>query len=89
MTAKKQAEELHANMYKIVSNGKASHNPYMGIEYIPDLWETAKSCALAALDKMIDMCKLYHNHNVVIDTKIYTELTVDYWKEVKQEIESL
>lgn len=32
------------------------------------------------------VCKLYHNHNVIIDTKIYTELTIDYWQEVKQEI---
>lgn len=51
--------------------------------------QKAKKCALIAVDEMINMCKLYHNHNVVIDTKIYTELTIDYWQEVKQEIEKL
>jgi hypothetical protein len=50
---------------------------------------TNSRCALIAVDEMINMCKLYHNHNVVIDTKIYTELTVDYWREVKQEIRKL
>lgn len=49
----------------------------------------AKQCALIAVDEILNMCKLYHNHNVVIDTKIYTELTIDYWQEVKQEIEQL
>lgn len=51
--------------------------------------DDAIECALIAVDEIINMCKLYHNHNVVIDTKIYTELSVDYWIEVKQEIEKL
>ena len=54
-------------------------------EYIED----TKICALIAVDEIINMCKLYHNHNVAIDTKIYTELTIDYWQEVKKEIELL
>jgi hypothetical protein len=49
----------------------------------------AKQCALIAVDEIQNMCKLYHNHNVVIDTKIYTELTIDYWQEVKQELQKL
>jgi hypothetical protein len=49
----------------------------------------SRQCALIAVNEMINMCKLYHNHNVVIDTKIYTDLTIEYWEEVKQEIEQL
>jgi hypothetical protein len=49
----------------------------------------AKDCVLIAVEEMINMCKLYHNHNVVVDTKIYTELSIDYWEQVKQEIENL
>ena len=52
-------------------------------------WTSAKGCALIAVDEMINMCKLYHNHNIIVDGKIYTELTIEYWEQVKQEIESL
>ena len=48
-----------------------------------------RQCALIAVDEMINMCKLYHNHNIVVDGKIYTELTIEYWEQVKQEIEIL
>jgi hypothetical protein len=50
---------------------------------------TEIQCALIAVDEMINMCKLYHIHNIVIDTKIYTELSISYWEEVKQEIINL
>jgi len=50
---------------------------------------TEIQCALIAVDEMINMCKLYHIHNIVIDTKIYTELSISYWEEVKQEINNL
>lgn len=76
MTPKEKAEEL---LNKI-------ENPLQGVTLFKEL---RKSLALIAVDEMINMCKLYHNHNVVIDTKIYTELTIDYWQEVKQEIEKL
>jgi hypothetical protein len=51
--------------------------------------ENQRQCALIVVDKMINMCKLYHNHNIIVDGKIYTELTIDYWQQVKQEIENL
>jgi len=51
--------------------------------------EKAKQCAIIAVNEMINMCQLYHIHNVNIDTKIYNELTIEYWQEVKEEIEKL
>jgi hypothetical protein len=45
-------------------------------------YEIAKQCALIAVDEMIktvNMCIPYHN----------PETFVDYWKEVKQELEKL
>jgi hypothetical protein len=45
--------------------------------------------AEVAVDEMINMCKLYHNHNIVVDGKIYTQLTIEYWEQVKQELDKL
>ena len=73
MTPKEKAKELYVR-YAVMWH--ASTND-------------VKQCALIAVNEMINMCKLYHNHNVVIDTKIYTKLTIKYWQEVKQEIELL
>jgi hypothetical protein len=81
MTPKEKAKQLHADIYKIVSNGKASHNPYMGIEYIPDLWEIAKECALIAVDEKIEVLRDLGYDND--DDRIIYQL------EVKQEIEKL
>lgn len=49
----------------------------------------AKKFALLAVDEMINMCKLYYNHNVVVDTNIYADLSISYLQEVKKEIELL
>ena len=45
--------------------------------------------AEVTVDEMINMCKLYHNHNIIVDGKIYTELTIDYWEQVKQELKNI
>jgi len=79
MTPREKAKQLHADIYKIVSDGKASHNPYMGIEYIPELWEIAKSCAL------ITIYEILNNEEGALDY----ESDIQYWKEVKKEIEIL
>jgi len=80
MTPKDKAKELVSifgkKIGKELKNGSFRYNI-----------EITKQCALIAVNEIINMCKLYHNHNVVIDTKIYTELAIDYWQEVKQEIE--
>lgn len=80
MTPKAKAKEL----FKKYSKGKDEHG-----WALCEFDSCAKKCALIAVDEMINMCKLYHIHNIVIDTKIYTELSISYWQEVKQEIEKL
>lgn len=72
MEAKEKAKDLVDRYYWVFGDG------YLGDQHI--------QCALIAVDEMINMCKLYHIHNIVIDTKIYTELSISYWQEVKQEI---
>ena len=42
--------------------------------------------AEVVVNEMINMCKLYHNHNIIVDGKIYTQLTIEYWEQVKQEL---
>ena len=80
MTPQEKANELYSKYDDLLN--KDFGNPIVFDNQI-------KQCALIAVDELINMCKLYNNHNVVIDTKIYTELTIEYWQEVKQEIENL
>lgn len=80
MTPQEKANELYSKYDDLLN--KDFGNPIVFDNQL-------KQCALIAIDEMINMCKLYHSHNVVIDTKIYTELTIEYWQEVKQEIENL
>ena len=84
MTPKEKAEEL-VSLFEYEDNLGIADNT--GIEGINK--KKSKQCALIAVDEMINMCKLYHIHNIVIDTKIYTELSISYWQEVKQEIINL
>ena len=46
----------------------------------PMCYETSKQCALIAVDEILDATIYYFNND---------DLFVEYWKEVKQEIEKL
>ena len=85
MIPKEKAKELVYKYSHLVTSWDCYWDTEISIENrIPQM----KECALIVVDEIINMCKLYHNHNVVIDTKIYTELAIDYWQEVEQEIEN-
>lgn len=78
MTPKEKAKDLHNDIYRIITHGKAHSNRYLGVEYIYDKWEDAKQCALIAANEVLDYSKAHG----------FIELT-KYWKEVKQEIKDL
>ena len=88
MKAKEKAEELVFNyqpyVYCFLGSGMLTNTVDKDVEK-----NNAKQCALIVVDEMINMCKLYHIHNIVIDTKIYTEVSISYWEEVKKEIINL
>ena len=57
------------------------HLSFAGIVSFDDDWEAlAKQCALIAVNEVIEALHEHHWQN---------RLTIDYWNEVKQEIEKL
>jgi hypothetical protein len=75
MTPKEKAEELFSKYYNSIEHTLSE-------EYSPHEMFVVKQCALIAVGEMIktvNMCIPYHN----------PETFVDYWKEVKQELEKL
>ena len=76
MTAKDKAEEL---INKFVEHTKVYHEVLGWEDYI----DSAKKCALIAVDNII----LANPHSNPFNTDVYS--TMDYWLEVKQEIEKL
>jgi hypothetical protein len=83
MTSKEKAKELVDKFYQrfplkmnvITTRGDLSW------EY--DSWNEAKECALIAVDEVI----LANPHSNPLNTDVYS--TMDYWQEIKQEIENL
>jgi len=73
MTPKEKAKYIVDRMYYTISN----NGSYMGENSIPHKWEEAKKCALIAVDEIIK----------VLNSDINP--LVNYWYEVKQEIEKL
>lgn len=76
MTAKEKAQELFKKMYQVHSMAASDITKYF-----------AKQCALIAVDETIrtlneDIRDLDVRGNVLLDL-------IDYWREVKQEIEKL
>ncbi len=65
MTPKEKAEELHHKMYMV--------DDPMG--NYPMCFDTAKQCALIAVDTVLWMASHY--------------ATIEYWQEVRKEIEAL
>jgi hypothetical protein len=74
MTPKEKAKEL-VNKYLKASFGAIE-------EYIPVPLSLAKQCALIAVDEIMEY--LTTSEDVMV-----SNFALDYWKEVKQEIEKL
>ena len=73
MTPKEKADKIFSEMYK----AKDPLNSY------PMCFDTAKQCALIAVDEIINS----NPHSNPLNTDIYS--TMGYWQQVKQEIEKL
>ena len=72
MTPKEKAEELYSKF----------EDNIQGIEGY-EWWESAKQCALIAVDLAIEVATLY------ISQEIAFEKSKEYWQQTKQEIEKL
>lgn len=77
MSPVEKAKDLHNDIYKIITHGKAHSNRYLGVEYISDKWEDAKQCALITISEVLTYSKAHG----------FIELT-EYWEEVKKEIKN-
>ena len=75
MTAKEKAQELFLKYYNRIEHT-------LSIEYVGYDWDIAKTCTLIAVDEII-------KSNPFEVSKTDMDSTIDYWKEVKQEIEKL
>ena len=75
MTAKEKAQELFLKYYNRIEHT-------LSIEYVGYDWDIAKTCTLIAVDEII-------KSNPFEVSKTDMDSTIDYWQEVKQEIEKL
>lgn len=79
MTPKEKAKEIFDKMYYI--------DDPMG--NYPMCFDTAKQCALIAVDEMLKVTPKYSTNNLgSTEVRIYN-YTYKYWEQVKQEIEAL
>jgi hypothetical protein len=75
MTPKEKAQELFNKFFRNI------------IGYGPRERETAKQCALIAVDEIINSNPTYELSDPFLGNRIYEN--VNYWKDVKKEIENL
>ena len=75
MTPKEKAEEL---INKFIPHTKVFHEVLGWEDYI----DSAKQCALVAVDELI---KIYY----LLTTTHDTSPSINYWNDVKQELENL
>ena len=81
MTPKEKAEELVNKMYYSRRYDDTEN-------YIPDrAWEHAKQCALTAVDEIFEFMKMDDEYTETLSNA--NSIWVNYWVEVKQEIEKL
>ena len=73
MTPKEKAEELYAKYYNRIEHSLSEE----ASKFEKDI---VKQCALIAVDEVIEALHEHHWQN---------RLIIDYWQEVKQEIEQL
>lgn len=83
MNAKEKAQELFEKFKEY------SYTAWNGGENEMTTEQSAKECSLIAVNELINMARIYDNHNVKTDKHIYTFECVVYWQEVKSEIERL
>ena len=84
MTPKEKAEELVDKFYQTTPNEYFVNEP-IGIKGRYKSWEQAKQCALIAVDEIIngyEFDSLDIEHKRIMDN-------INFWDEVKQEIERL
>ena len=84
MTAKEKANELVDKFYQTTPNEYFVNEP-IGIKGRYKSWEQAKQCALIAVDEIIngyEFDSLDIEHKRIMDN-------INFWDEVKQEIERL
>jgi hypothetical protein len=87
MTPKEKAKELVDIFYQTTPN-EAWYNPPLGslsMEY--KSWEQAKQCALIAADEIINSNPTSQLSDPFLGNRTYEN--VNYWKDIKQEIEKL
>ena len=84
MTAKEKANELVDKFYQTTPNEYFVNEP-IGIKGRYKSWEQAKQCALIAVDEILngyEFDSLDIEHKRIMDN-------INFWDEVKQEIERL
>lgn len=89
MTPKQKSEEL---IKKYISTYKKWNIEYVNVKTIQELkeelfqleWFIPKECALIAVDELLNISLPSSEYGGVI-----TDATIEYWQEVKQEIEKL
>lgn len=83
MTPKEKAEELVDKFYQLFPLQKDVISIYGTLSWEYDNWKQAKKCALIAVNEII----LSNPHSNPFNTDVYS--TMDYWLQVKTEIEKL
>jgi hypothetical protein len=87
LTAKEEAKELVGLFYMTMPNDTLIHEPLGEFQEIFAALNHAKQCALIAVDKIL---QIFNNEWTKLD--FWTEEingTINFWLEVKQEIEKL
>ena len=74
MTPKEKADELVKKIYKVMSDSVSDITLYF-----------SKQCALVAVDEIISIAQ----HECHIQRPYNPHETVEYWEQVKQEIEKI
>ena len=74
MTPKEKAEELYNNMLEKMPHPDVTN---------ANVYSIVKKCALIAVDEILDL-----KHIVTLRRNMH-EMELEYWMEVKQEIEAL
>ena len=82
MTPKEKAIELVDKFYQTTPNECFVNEP-IGIAGRYKAWNQSKQCALIAVDEILDL-----KHIVTLRRNMH-EMELEYWDEVKQEIENL
>jgi hypothetical protein len=77
LSPKEKAKELVDNFYQTTPNEACLNEP-LGIAEEYKAWNQSKQCALIAIDEIID----------ALD-KSLIDSDIEWWKQVKQEIEKL